>query len=155
MLSSREKTLVSVAAIAVTLMLFWLLILNPILSGHDKLTRLTQEKQTELLLMQRQSVLIKKLQQQASGSQTSKIKGNPQQLIEVALQDQGLKPTLQRMQSRGTRKVSLSLKEAEADKVMRFIGDLEKKYGLVNTQMVLAKAKVIGTVNVRLTVEKK
>ena len=154
MLSSREKTLVSVATVAVILMLFWLLILNPILSKHEKLSKLTADKQTELRIMQRQSVLVKQLQQQSRGLTSKKIRGNPQQLIEQALQTWRLKPALQRMQSQGAKKISLSLKNAEADKVMRFIADLESKYGLSSIAMVIAKSNKVGMINVRLTLEK-
>ncbi|MCK5810929.1 MAG: type II secretion system protein M [Cocleimonas sp.] len=155
MLSSREKTLVSIATVAVIIMLFWLMILNPLLSRHESLTKLTQSKQTELQLMQRQSALVKQLQQQNSGTTKKKVTGNPQQMIEGALQTWRLKPTLQRMQSRGANKVILSLKKAEADKVMRFIYDLEQKYGLNSNEMILKKSKTIGLVDVRLILEKK
>ncbi len=155
MLSSREKTLVSIAAVAVILLVFWLGVLNPILTQHEKLSKLTQAKQTELLLMQRQSTLVKQLQQQSKATRKKKIKGNPQQLIERGLQTWRLKPSLQRMQSRGAKKVILSLKKADADKVMRFIAELEQKYDLISNEMIISKNKTIGTVNVRLTLEKK
>ena len=154
MLSSREKTLVSIAAVAVTLMLFWLIIINPILSKHDKLSKLTEDKRVELRIMQRQSALVQQLQQQVNSASIKKVTGNPQQLIEQALQTWRLKPTLQRMQSQGTNKVAVSLKNAEADKVMRFIAELERKYGLTSTAMVITKSKIIGMVNIRLTLEK-
>ncbi len=155
MLSSREKTLVSIAIVAVTLMAFWLAVLHPILTQHQKLSKLTQAKQTELLLMQRQSTLVKQLQQQFKATRKKKIKGNPQQLIERALQTWRLKPSLQRMQSRGAKKVILSLKKADADKVMHFIAQLEQKYDLVSDEMIISKNKTIGTVDVRLTLVKK
>lgn len=155
MLSSREKTLVAIATVAVTLMAFWLAVLNPILTQHQKLSKLTQAKQTELLLMQRQSTLVKQLQQQSKAIAKKKIKGNPQQLIERGLQRWRLKPSLQRMQSRGAKKIILSLKKADADKVMRFIAELEQKYNLISDEMIISKNKTIGTVNVRLTLVKK
>ena len=153
MLSSREKTLVSIAAISVIIMLFWLVILNPIISKHDKLSKLTNDKQVTLRIMQRQSALVQQLQQ-ASRPTVKKVTGNPQQLIEQALQTWRLKPTLQRMQSQGANKIAVSLKNAEADKVMRFIAELETKYSLNSTAMVITKSKKIGMVNIRLTLEK-
>jgi type II secretory pathway component PulM len=155
MLSSREKTLVIVATVAVSIMLFWLVILNPILTSHETLSKLTQSKQTELQLMQRQSELVKQLQQQTSTSAKKKITGNPQQLIESALKKWRLKPTLQRMQSRGKNKVMLSLKKADAYKVMPFIYELEQKYGLSSSEMILKKNKTLGMTDVRLILEKK
>ena len=155
MLSSREKTLVSIATVAVIVMVFWLGVLNPILSQHEKLTKLTEGKQTELLVMQRQSTLVKQLQRQVSASSKKKIRGNPQQLIERALQTWRLKPSLQRMQSRGANKVILSLKKADADKVMYFIAELEQKYDLISDEMIISKNQTIGMVDVRLTLEKK
>ena len=154
MLSSREKTLVFIAAVSVTLVLFWIIIINPILSKHDKLSKLTDDKHVELRIMQRQSALVQQLQQQSSGSTVKKVTGNPQQLIEQALQTWRLKPTLQRMQSQGANKVALSLKNADADKVMRLIAELETKYGLSSTSMAIIKSKTVGVVNVRLTLEK-
>jgi len=49
----------------------------------------------------------------------------------------------------------LSLKNAEADKVMRFIHDLEQKYALNSNEMILKKSKTIGMVDVRLILERK
>ena len=154
MLSSREKTLVSIAAVSVVIMMFWLLIINPILTKNEKLTKLTEAKQTELTLMQRQAVLVKQLQKQVKATGVKKVEGNPQQLIEQALKTWRLKPTLQKMQAQGDKKISLSLKEAEADKVMRFIAELETKYGLASSNMVISKGKGVGTANVRLSLEK-
>jgi type II secretory pathway component PulM len=155
MLSSREKTLVSMATLAVILMVFWLGVLNPILSKHEELIKLTEGKQTELLLMQRQSTLVKQLQWQVKATNKKKIRGNPQQLIERGLQTWRLKTNLQRMQSRGANKVIVSLKKADADKVMYFIAELEQKYNLASNEMIISKNKTVGTVDVRLTLEKK
>lgn len=154
MLSSREKTLVSVAALSVIIVIFWLVILSPILTKNEQLTKLTEAKQTELVLMQRQAVLIKQLQKQVKATRVKKVTGNPQQLIEQALKTWRLKPTLQKMQAQGEKKISLSLKEAEADKVMRFIAELESKYGLASSAFVISKGKTLGTANVRLSLEK-
>jgi hypothetical protein len=38
---------------------------------------------------------------------------------------------------------------------MRFIYDLEQKYGLTSNEMILKKSKTIGMVDVRLILEKK
>jgi general secretion pathway protein M len=152
-LTTRERNLVTYGSLVAALILFWLLIGRPLYSKHKTLTLEIQDKSNQLELMKAQSRQVKRLQAQQSGSSIKTISGNPQQLVERALQTWRLKPALQRMQSQGAKSVLISLKDANADRFMRFLYDLEKKYALGIEDMGITADKETGLVDVRLTVK--
>jgi len=153
-LSSRERRLVFYGGIIVLLILIWLLALKPLIANHKKFSKRIVSQQKTLATMQEQRLQIKALQQQEI-KPSANTGGNPQQLVERALQTWRLKPKLERMQSQGANGVRLSLKEAKADRVMRFLHDLEIKYNLSISKLVIDSAKnEAGFANVRLTIQK-
>lgn len=152
MLSSREKTLVTVAAVVVPLLLLWLLVLQPMLKNHDILAQQIQDRSAILERMRVQSSEIKSLQS-SSGSQRRVNTGNPQQKVESALRTWRLRSALQLMNAPNARSVKLNLREAEADNVMRFLYDIETKYGLAVTDLSMKPVSDVGKANVNLTLE--
>ncbi len=153
-LSPRERSLVIIAAIASLLLLFWLLLVKPLYDNHKRLNKIIQSQQKTLKIMQKQSVQIKQLEQQNSKPVVSNNR-DPQQLIERSLQTWRLKSSLERMQSQGSNGVRLILKNANADRVMRFLYELENKDALIISDMVINNAKKeAGFADVRLTIKK-
>lgn len=153
-LSLRERYLVTYGSIVAALILFWLLLLQPALKQQKRLSQEITDKRNSLELMKVQSAQIRQYQQLKSARNGIATAGNPQQLVESALQTWRLKPALQRMQSQGPDAVRLTLKEANADFVMRFLNDLEKRYTLHVENLSVSATKEAGKVNVRLTVKK-
>lgn len=153
-LSPRERNLVLIAGIASLLLLFWLLLAQPLYDKHKRLNKVIASQKETLKAMQQQSVQIKQLQRQdrkpvATNNQ------NPQQLIEHSLQTWRLKPSLERMQSQGANGVRLILKNVNADRVMRFLYELENKNALSITDMTINNTKKeAGFADVRLTIKK-
>ena len=153
-LSSSERTLVLSAGIALLLLFFWLLIAKPLYDNHSRLNRIILSQKNTLKTMQKQRIQIKQLQQQNNKPVTTNNQ-NPQQLIERSLQTWRLKPSLERMQSQGAKGVRLILKNVNADRVMRFLYELENKNALSITDMVINNAKKeVGFADVRLTIKK-
>jgi type II secretory pathway component PulM len=152
-LTTRERNLVTYGSIIAALILFWLLIARPLYNRHKTLSVNIQAKSAQLELMKAQSAKVKRLQSINSNSSTKTVSGNPQQLVERALQTWRLKPALQRMQSQGPKSVLLSLKNANSDRFMRFLYDLENKYALAIENMAIKVDKETGLVDVRLTVK--
>lgn len=152
-LTTRERNLVTYGSLLAALILFWLLIGRPLYTRHKTLSLDIQDKTNQLELMKAQSAQVKRLLAQKNGSGTKTISGNPQQLVERALQTWRLKPALQRMQSQGAKSVLLSLKDANSDRFMRFLYDLENKYALSIENMGITADKKNGLVDVRLTVK--
>ncbi|HIP81212.1 MAG TPA: type II secretion system protein M [Leucothrix mucor] len=153
-LSARERNLVFYGSILSAIILFWLLVAKPLYNKHNKLTKMIQNKTSALELMQGQSVQVKRLQQQNSANKAPKTSGNPQQLVERSLQTWRLKPALGRMQSQGSNAVRLTLKDANADRFMRFLDDLENKYALAVENLSMTADKESGLADIRLTVKR-
>lgn len=151
-LAPRERTLVLYGSIISLALLFWILIAKPLYTNHQKLNKTIISQKQTLQKMQKQSIQIKQLQQQ-NIKPTSSSTGNPQQLVERSLQTWRLKPKLERMQSQGANGVRLSLKNADADRVMRFLFELEDKYALSIDNLVMNNnKKEAGFADVRLTI---
>jgi len=152
-LSPRERNLVFYGSILATLMILGLFVVQPLLDKNKKLNNAISSKRISLKTMQKQSLQVKQLQQQTIKPKQASNK-NPQQLIESALQKYRLKPALERMQSQGSNGVHVILKDANADRSMRLIYDLENKHGLlINNLIVNTNNKKTGLVDIRLTVK--
>jgi len=151
-LSSRERALVSYGSIAVFLVLIWLLALKPLLDNKIKLNKAISQQKSTLATMQKQSVAIKQLQQQKTIKPKTTGTQNPQQLIERSLQTWRLKTALERMQSQGTG-VRLILKSANANRVMRFLHELETTHSLSISNLAIdSNKKEAGFADFRLTI---
>lgn len=153
-LTPRERNLVTYGSIVAGLILFWLLIGKPLYGKHGKLSRDIQNKSNALELMKGQSLQIKQLRKNNNANTNSNVTGNPQQLVEKALQTWRLKPALQRMQSQGADSVRLTLKDANADRFMRCLHELENKYALSIENLSMTADKELGLADIRLTVKR-
>lgn len=154
MLSSREKTIVSIAAVIVPIMLFWLLILQPTINKRESLGAQITDRSEILQQMRGLSSEITQLKRTGIG--TKKVsRGNPQQKVESALRTWRLRPNLGVMSAPNGNTVRLNLKDAEADNIMRFLYDVENKHDLAVKQLSLKPTKDIGIANASITLEAK
>lgn len=153
-LAPRERTLVLYGSIISIVIIFWMLIVDPLITNHTKLNKIIISQQKSLETMQSQSIQVKQLQQRDSKPVASS-SGNPQQLVERSLQTWRLKSKLERMQSQGANGVRLSLKNVNADRAIRFLYELEDKYALSITNLVINNDKKdAGFADVRLTIKR-
>lgn len=153
-LAPRERILVLYGSIIAIILLFWMLIAKPLINNHRTLNKVISSQKITLETMQRQSLQIKKLQQQGTKPVTSN-NANPQQLVERSLQTWRLKTKLERMQSQGAKGVRLSLKNANADRIMRFLYELEDKHGLsIDNLVINNNKKEAGYADIRLTIKR-
>ncbi|PWR00238.1 type II secretion system protein GspM [Leucothrix pacifica] len=152
MLSSREKTLVSIAAVLVPILLIWLLLLQPMLNKHTALAEQIEDRSAILQNMRQQSAEIKILER-SGGNRKTVSTGNPQQKVDSALRTWRLRSTLGEMSAPNSTTVRLNLRDAEADNIMRFLFDLETKYGLTVKDFSMKPTKDVGKANANLTLE--
>lgn len=155
-LSQRERLLVVYGSIAVTLILLWLLAVKPMYEKNVRLNTLIKQQESKLATMQRQSIEIKQLQQlNIKAPNSNSNQQNPQQLIERSLQTWGLKKSLERMQSQGSTGVRLILKDANANRVIQFLYEVENKHSLIIDNMAIDKNKKNnGLADFRLTIKR-
>lgn len=153
-LSPREQSLVSYGSIAVLIVLVWLLGVKPLYNNQIKLNKAITSQKNILATMQKQSVEIKQLQQQKIVKPQTIGSQNPQQLIERSLQTWRLKDVLESMQSQGKKGVRIILKNANADRVMRFLHELESKHSLsIDNMTINSDKKETGFADFRLTIQ--
>jgi len=153
-LAPRERALVLYGSIISIALLFWMLLVKPLYNNHQKLNKVISTQKESLQKMQKQSIQIKQLQGQGVKPITITT-GNPQQLVERSLQTWRLKPQLERMQSQGANGVTLSLKNTNADRVMRFLHELEEKYALSIDKLIINNnKKEAGFADIRLTIKR-
>lgn len=153
-LSPRERMFVLVAGSAMLFLLLWLLVAKPLYNKNKKFNTQINSQKLALETMKKQSLQVKRLKQD-SAKPVVKSTGNTQQQIERALQTWRLKSTLERMQSQGPDGVRLILKDANADRFMRFLFELENKYALIISNLVINNAKKEpGLADIRLTIKK-
>ena len=153
-LSSRERAIVTYGSVVVSLVLLWLLAIKPLYQKQIKLEKVITQQKSTIATMQKQSIEIKQLQQGAKKPKKASSQ-NPQQLIERSLQTWRLKTSLERMQAQGNNGVRLSLKNANADRVMRFLNEVEQKHGLSISNMSVESAKKeVGLADFRLTIKR-
>ena len=154
LLSPRERMLVVYGSTAVSIILLWLIAVKPLYNNHLKLNKTIEQQYNTLALMQKQSIDIRQLQQQNLRKPISNSSQNPQQLIERSLQTWRLKSSLERMQSQGTG-VRLILRDANADRVMRFLYELESIHALsIDSLTVNNDKKESGLADFRLTIQR-
>lgn len=153
-LSARERALVTYGSIVVATILLWLLAIKPLYTNKVRLNKAIAQQKQSLAKMQQQSIEIKQLQQQQSAKPKSNSTQNPQQLIERSLQTWRLKKSLERMQSQGTG-VRLILTNANADRVMRFLHELEQTHSLaIDNMSISGDKKEAGLADFKLTVKR-
>lgn len=149
----RERALVTYGSIAVLVILLGLGA-KPLYNNQAKLKKTIASQRTALITMQEQSAEIKQLRQQKTVKPQNTGSQNPQQLIERSLQNRRLKDVLERMQSQGSKGVSIILKNANADRVMHFLYELESKHSLlINSMVVNSNNKKAGFADFRLTIK--
>ena len=153
-LAPRERALVFYGGIIAIMILFWMFVIDPLMTNHTKLNKIINSQQKTLETMQSQSIQVMQLQQ-GNKKPIANNSGNPQQLVERSLQTWRLKAKLERMQSQGSNGVRLSLKNVNADRAIRFLYELEDKYALLITNLVINNdKKEAGFADVRLTIKR-
>lgn len=152
MLNQREQMLVSVAGAILFFSVLWLAILKPTLNKNKALKSGIETRQNELQWMQSNGHTLKQLRATHQGQGTGKAPANPSRLIEQALNQYGLKKSLQRMQGRET--VNLSLKAVNADQVMTLLGILENRHHLYVQRIEITPKKKPGIIDVSMMIGK-
>ena len=155
-LNPRERNLVFYGSIIATLLVIGLFIVQPLMDENKKLNKAIASQKSALKNMQKQSFQVKQLQQQGSSKSGASSNKSPQQKVETALQTLRLKPALERMQSQGSSGVRIILKNADADRTMRLLSDLETKHGLLIDKLTVnTNNKESGFIDARITVKSK
>ena len=149
MLNSREKVMVFGGIIFTVVILLWGLVYEPMKTQHKNLTTQIEDKTNELRWMQLSSQRIKQAQNNPSTKRKPINTGKaPRPIIDRALRQFQLKKGLKNMS--GVKKIDVSLKNIQADNLMKFLGMLEMKHGIHVLSMEITPKNDTGEINASL-----
>jgi len=153
-LQTRERQLVTGGSITLIVILFYLLIWDPVFTKLEE-TRQSVESQRQLLIwMQTSAQEIRNLQ--ASGASLSPQLANQSisSLVTMSAQSNGVQDFVSKLDSTKDG-VEVQLTNADFDRMMTWLNDLQTRYTIQPRKITGEPQADPGTVNARITLEKK
>ncbi len=152
-LEKRERNIVIAGFIFLVFSLFFLIIWDPIFSELDNQQQSHQSQQQLLGWMKEKSQEIRSLQ--SSGAQSSSRFKNQSisSLVERSSQSMGIKQYIKKLAS-NKKGVKVQLEQADFDRIILWLHDLESKYGIQSNSIKIEPQKAPGTVNAQIMLER-
>jgi len=119
-LQPRDQQVLRYSAVIVGLLLFYLLIIDPVYSSRDNAEQRLRSAQEAFSVAQRQALDLKS----ASSKPGSPESGSLLTQVESSAQQQGLRNALKRLQPSGNDQIQVSLEGASYDQLMRWLSEL-------------------------------
>ncbi|MDQ5910865.1 MAG: ral secretion pathway protein [Pseudomonadota bacterium] len=149
-LATRERALVS-GGLAVTLaVLIYVLVWEPFQVSHRRLQQSVAEQRADLAWMQQAAQDIQRL------SGTARPRSDGRSLLTVVDQTAraaGLGAALKQITPQGEDKLSARLDAVEFDKLLPWIGTLEREHPIVLINLSVDRTEISGLVNARLILQ--
>ena len=122
-LQTREQNLLRYGAVILGLLLFYLLIIDPVYSGRDDAKQRLRAAQEAFSVAQRQVFDLKA----ASSNPGTPATGSLLTQVESSAQQQGLRSALKRMQPSGDKQIQVSLEGASYEQLMQWLSSLRRQ----------------------------
>ena len=152
-LEQRERYIVIGGAIAFIIMLFYLIIWDPIVSTHE------QQQNQNIAQRQLHSWMKEaagEIQQLKSSGGNTLARSRAQSISSLADRSSitsGIKPYIDKI-DQNKKGVKVSLKSANFDKIVNWLADLENKYAITASKIKIEKSKIEGAVDAQVTLER-
>jgi type II secretory pathway component PulM len=122
-LQTRERQILRLSAITLSVLLFYLLIIDPVYSSRDDAEQRLQSSQEAYWVMQQQAFDLKASLSNpgisASGSLLTQ--------VESSAQKEGLRSALKRLQPSGNNQIQVSLEGASYQQIMQWLSNLNQQ----------------------------
>jgi len=152
-LESREKRIVIGGSIALLVILFYLLVWDPIVSKQEE-QQLKHESQRQLYSWMKNAGTEINSLKSAGGSAAARSKNQSiSSLADRSARVTGVKSFINKIDQSKTG-VKVTLKNADFDLIINWLTDLESKYGIISSQIKIERAKEDGAVNANITLER-
>ena len=122
-LQAREQRVLRVSAIILSLLLFYVLIIDPVYSGHVSAEQRLQSTREAFSVAQQQAFDLKA---SLTTTQASK-SGSLLTQVESSAQQEGLRGALKRMQPSGNDQIQVSLEGASYQQIMQWLSTLHQQ----------------------------
>lgn len=150
-LSDREKRIVLVGAVALTIMLFYLLLWDPLSSGVAELRKSVESESKNLAWMTAAAQEIKG-KSRGAGSAPGAQRGDESlmTLVDRTAREGTLAAALKRVQPDKDGVVRVWLEDAPFDDMVFWLGSLKNAYGITVENAVIERSERAGYVKARL-----
>lgn len=149
-LEARERNVLLIAGIVVIFTLLYLLVIEPLAQYHDRLETRIASQRGEVAWM-RGAVQVLRERGGTAAPPGVKAGGSLLALTDSSARSAGLVKQLKRIQQDGDDAVRVRLEAASFDQMILWLDDLERRYGVIATEMSVDRAEGEGLVNVSLT----
>ncbi|MBI3186911.1 MAG: type II secretion system protein M [Gammaproteobacteria bacterium] len=152
-LQPRERQLVVSGSITLSIIMFYLLVWDPVFSKLETARENIEAQRQLLTWMQTSGQEIRNLQ--ASGASLSPQLANQSvsSLVTMSAQSNGVQEFVTKLDSTKDG-VELQLSNADFDRTMTWLNDLQTRYQIQPRKIIIEPQVDPGTVNVRITLEK-
>lgn len=150
-LQQRERLALATGAAFVIAMLIYAVLLHPYLSSVRALKADIDHQQAQLVSMRQLAVQIQALR----GQQPSGLPRDQSLLavVDKSATDAGFGTAMKQVQTNSDGTVQLQFQAANFDDLMRWLGDLQRQYGISVQQLIAQRGSAPGSVDVSLTLQ--
>ncbi len=153
-LPTKEQWMVSATGLLIFITLFYLVIWEPVHVGL-KAEQQKQQSQQEILLWMQQAAAEVKTLRVAGSRSTVRDQSKPATLlIEQAINNAGLKPYLNKIESSGKDSARVTLNDAAFNQILVWLNTLATHNGIQVVSANIERAGKPGRANARLTLER-
>jgi general secretion pathway protein M len=151
-LSNRERLLVAGGAALTLALLIYTLAWQPFQASSRRLRQSVIEQRAELTLVRQMAEEVKRLGD--PGSQPPPVDGRSLlTLVDQTARTAGLGAALKRVTPQGADRLSVQFDAVEFDKLVPWLGALERDHRIAIINLSVDRAAAAGTVNARLVVQ--
>ncbi len=153
-LPQKERWMVSGTGLLIFITLFYLMIWEPVHLGLQQ-EKQKQQSQKEILMWMQQAAAEVKTLRSSGNRSTVRDKNKPTTLvIEQAINNAGLKPTVKKIESSGTNGARVTLDEASFNQILVWLNTLATHNGIQVVSANIERGEKPGRANARLSFER-
>jgi len=152
-LDVRERRLIVTAAAMTAILLLYLLVWKPITGEYHRLDSSIKEKEKTLAEMERLAVEAKQLQSANSRATQHSSGGSLLAKVDRTAKSNGLGNSVKRVRPDGENKASVTLEEAQFDRVVVWLENLNRRDGVNVVSSIIEKNKEAGLVSMRIELQ--
>jgi general secretion pathway protein M len=153
-LQPRERQLVIGGSITTAVIVFYLLVWDATFSRLDEVRQNVESKRQLLTWMQTSAQEIRSLQSSGAALAPQLANQSVSSLVTMSAQSNGVQDFVSKLDSTKDG-VDIQLTNADFDRVMTWLNDLQTRYGIQPRKIIIEPQIDPGTVNARISLEKK
>ena len=150
----REQWMVSATSVLIVITLFYLLVWEPLHVGVGQEQQKQQSQQEIMIWMQQAATEVQSLRR-SGGGKTIRDRNKPTTLvIEQAINNAGLKPSVKKIESSGSNGARVILSEASFNQTVVWLNTLSTHNGIQVVSANMERSDKPGRVDARLTFDR-